>query len=762
MKVMTTLIVKCYKEKQLYSNQSGFRIISFRPSENCNTTGLSLSSYGNFTISGTNLDNIVAKKEYTFDIEPKKNDKYGNSYVIKNVVGVTSSMGSVEVDPEQEFVILSRYMTDKQASNVHEAYPNFIQIILNNQEDTLDFKKIKNVGKKRLASYIIKIKQDCRTILLSAVLGKYRLLSDAIVISIASVFNTPEELEQAIKNDPYYVYTQVAGMSFDKADEIILELFPELEHDDSRCKYKIMDLLQQNEEEGNTVINANVLCNLLDLSGFDYFRDWYGAIIKSAPELHFDKELFQVALIKTYEAEQRIAKAIADKLKTSYNMHMDWHQFTNVDGFECTEEQVKILELANTSNVAMLIGGAGTGKTSSTKALIKMLEHYNHGYTLLAPTGIAAKRLAESTGRKASTIHMFIARRKTADEYCIIDECSMVGIELLDKLLKDHVLPSSKLILVCDQSQLPSISCGNIVQDLIDSDVVPKAVLTKVFRYGVGGIDTVATDVRYGKPVDFTATYDDCFFKPCGTDIVETVACLYGNLLTTYSKDDIMIIDPYNVGLNGANKINEVIQARFNSNDYIDNIEAKRGKNTIHFKIGDKVLNTVNNYDAVMCGTDGLPLSNEDDDDIVTTAIMNGDFGYIRGYGFTSNDNAPFLIVEFDNRLIMFTGPEINNLNLGYAMSIHKSQGSQAKVVIIIALPEHKRNLNRNIEYVGVSRARECCYIVADPKVFNDALKIEANRNRDTALQHLLTLAMQNPPSMDYLDKEMLEGGAIF
>src|SRR5574344_1499402 len=218
----------------------------------------------------------------------------------------------------------------------------------------------------------------------------------------------------------------------------------------------------------------------------------------------------QTCALPIYNYETNICNAIMSRVnapKDDSYTPMDWHDFTSVDGFNCTEEQINFLKLICNEHVCMLRGYAGTGKSTVQKAVILMLEHYNKSYVLLAPTGKAAARLRETTGREAYTIHMYLARIEqiAMPDYIIIDEASMVGVELMSKLV-DNISAWTNLAFICDEAQLASISCGNVIQDLIDSDKIKMAQLTKVFRYGSSGLATIATDTRNGELVPRTAS----------------------------------------------------------------------------------------------------------------------------------------------------------------------------------------------------------------------------------------------------------------
>lgn len=420
-----------------------------------------------------------------------------------------------------------------------------------------------------------------------------------------------------------------------------------------------------------------------------------------------------------------------------------------------------------------------SGKSSSVKSLIDMLEDNNKTYTLLAPSGIAAKRLRETTGRDASTIHKRLVGDNNIDtDVVVIDEVSMVDVKLFSKLL-DQIDYNTKIILVFDSAQLASISCGNLVQDLMDSNKVPCSELTKVFRYGVGGIATVGTDARYGREY-LTRTGElncenadkikDYKFIQVNDDPLEQVMEEYSKLRQKYSVDDILILTPYNKGAFGTYAINQAIQAKYNpSDDFEDTVSRKLSQSlgvpmdTLEYHVGDKVINKKNNYHALteegfewwqMCSRveaeiDALKVKFGANDDKVLEAedrlmlmqydqpddatVYNGDIGFIKH--ITPQGN---VYVQFDEEMIVYKKSELDQLLLAYACTSHASQGCEAKAVIFLTHPSQKRMLSKNLCYMSLTRAKEQLVEIGDVSTINNALKVNETMLRDTWLKDLL------------------------
>ena len=727
------MFVSCLPTKELYRDFiTNFRVISCVPTKE--TKELKLNRYGNFTLSGTNLNSLQLNQEANLVIIEDNKSKYEASYILLSYSGLEFEGKEIRVEPKYELEILSRLMTEDQAKKVNEAYPNFVSLVLNNQQDTIDYKNITNVAQKRLDLYISKVQADCKAILFYPTAFDNGIVSGEDIRELQTHFNTPDELKNALSTNPYHVYVDLIGYSFNKADRLALKYHPEFIGSKERCEYGCLEILKENEYDGDTRLNANIMASEAKALIPEAKHHMVEAV-KDSNVIHYDEDTKYASIQATYEDESLIAEHILSrKNEPMVDFYpMNWQEFKTVDGFDCTDEQMAILKIVGEGGrVGILTGSGGTGKTSSVKALIRMLEANGHSYTLLAPTGVAAKRMRVSTGRPASTIHMFLAHEDASPgEYVIIDETSMVSVQLLAKLLR-KIDKDPNLIFVCDEAQLASISCGNIVQDLIDSGIVPRANLTKVFRYGVGGIATIATDARMGTMDNLSKPFNDFKFVPINSDPIEQILQEYDKLIEKgYKKDEILVLSPYNKGKKGTYEINKAIQTRYNANDYTFASYQRQGMGKIQFKVGDMVLNTKNNYrmPCLEMDDDGFEMEGE-------MQCMNGDIGVVREC--RGDEKNPMLIVEFDEGMAAISGSDIANLLLGYSVSIHKVQGAQNKAIIVVIDKEHERLLSRNLMYVAFSRAQEYMVVIADEDVLKEGLEVQENLERDTYLKDML------------------------
>ena len=722
--------IKCKPIKQLYKDiKSGFEVLSCVPVGDV-PSDFYLNEYGNFTLNGNNLSTLTIGQEIDLQVRPAIKSKYPASYNMVGFANIQFSNGEIAINPQQELGILNKIMTKRQAQSVNISYPNFITLILNNKENEIDYKKIKHVGPAYLNSYIAKIKNLYRYIIFIPLASEYGIEDIGLISKLANIYPLPNNLKQDLEINPYHVCIDIAQMSFKKADDLILSKHKQFRNNYYRCLYACISILKINELSGNTYMQAVNLANSVAEIAYESIN-YITQVVQDKDLIYYDDINKYVALQNTYNAEKNIAENIIYRLNNPQQWEMPYGQYLNVDGLQLTDEQQEILQAIQNNNVVILTGNAGSGKSASMKALINMLEDNLKTYTMLCPTGTAAKVLSKATNRTASTIHMFLAKEMSCGEVLILEEASMIGVELLSQLL-DVIPKSTKIIFICDPSQLPSISCGNIVHDILASHKVPNVNLTKIFRYNSSGLITVATDTRMGNPSSFTNQYSDYKFIEESSEPINQVVEEYERLLSQgYSKNDILILSPYNKGSAGTYAINEAIQNKFNPNPLLD-VSYKKDSTIIKFAIGDKVINKKNNYNVPVLEMDDMGY----EETVKSMFVANGSIGVILAE-YREDDQACFAI-QFDDGIGKFKGPEITNLLLGYAVSIHASQGNQARAVIVVVSKEHKRMINKNLLYVSFTRAQEKLIAIGDKNTIIEGMKISEEKTRNTWLKELL------------------------
>ncbi|MEX2957107.1 ATP-dependent RecD-like DNA helicase, partial [Staphylococcus pasteuri] len=405
--------------------------------------------------------------------------------------------------------------------------------------------------------------------------------------------------------------------------------------------------------------------------------------------------------------------------------------------------QKDALQTAINSKIMLLTGGPGTGKTTVIKGIVELYAEV-HGISLdyddyqeddypvvlAAPTGRASKRLQESTGLEAMTIHRLIGwNQDTQPEdildneinarLIIIDEMSMVDTWLFHQFLSAVPL-DAQIILVGDEDQLPSVGPGQVFKDLIDSNTIPRVNLTEVYRQQDGSsIIELAHRMKLGQPIDITQRFHDRSFINCGTEQIPNVVEKVVNSAVNkgYDMSDIQVLAPMYKGNAGIKRLNQILQSILNPKEK-DTREIEFGD--VVFRKGDKVLQLVNR-----------PNDN----------IFNGDIGVIVGI-FWAKENAlnkDVLVVDFEGNEITFTRQDMLELTHAYCTSIHKSQGSEFPIVIMPIVKQYFRMLQRPILYTGLTRAKQSLVLLGDPQAFDIGL----NTNGQKRLTQLFTLLKQ-------------------
>ena len=711
--------VKLTPMRMIFNNpESNFSIISCRTKDE---TIEAHPKYGTISLKGTGIADLKMGQSIDCIIEPCVDDKYKYSYKFIGFAGFVAKDGKFNLTEKAELQTLRSLMTNGQAESCHAAYPHFVSMVLNGEADKLDYKKIRGVGKVLLPRYIDKIKTINKRVEFMGETYAWGIEHDEDINKIAATYKNVYGFSKDINTNPYAVMINLLEWSFDRADRAITKKTTKWLDSYERCEAATIYALKHNELDGNTRMQAKMLFDIVKHKAPQCIRSLLNVVTKSA-QVHYDAPSQNTALQATYSAEQHIADVIKKKIANPHYYPMDWQKFTSVDGLELTDEQAQILEMACKQDVMMLTGSAGTGKSQTTKAIIEMLESNDYTYTLLSPTGIAAKRLREATGREASTIHMFLACDGNLGDYVLIDEMGMVSVHLLSMLF-DKVTDTTKIIFIADPSQLASIACGNIVEDMLDSGIVPVCNLTKVFRYNTSGIITIATDVRNGVNDHLTDTFTDYKFIETGTLVIKQIEQEYARLLADgYSKDDVLILSPFNKGDVGSLAINAAIQAKFNPNE-LSKVGHTVNDVPIYFKVGDKVINKKNEY--------AMPLVDDD-----MAFVANGDIGTVME--IVPDEKEPYMIVRYDRRDCIVDKAHIKNTLLAYAISIHSCQGSQAKAVIVVIDRSHVRMLSRNLCYTAVSRAQERLILIGDEVAIQEGLKVQEEKERDTELCEML------------------------
>ncbi|MFK7927922.1 MAG: ATP-dependent RecD-like DNA helicase, partial [Myxococcota bacterium] len=391
------------------------------------------------------------------------------------------------------------------------------------------------------------------------------------------------------------------------------------------------------------------------------------------------------------------------------------------EGVELGPEQLEAIDRALRGGVVVVTGGPGTGKTTLLKVLIRVVTEPGETWNLASPTGRAARRLEEATGQTASTLHRLLEYRPGEGGFqkdagnplegqgLVIDEVSMVDIELMHAVLCALPPGPFSLILVGDSDQLPSVGPGQVLRDVINSGVVPVTRLSQVYRQGEASGILQAAGAILGGSVPTSgerASYEDCYLLERGdTDrAVETVLAVVQQRLPALGFDplnEVQVLTPTRRGPLGTEGLNRVLQARLNP----EGKEIKRGNKA--FRVGDRVICTRNRYDV---------------------DVFNGDTGRVIQADGTG------LLLEFDRRMVPWAWDELNSLELAYAITVHKSQGSEYPAVVLVLHPSHGIMLRRNLFYTAVTRASRFLCVVGAQRAWSRAVSQNGGDERSTRL----------------------------
>lgn len=1084
------LRAKCIKCN--FSN-GDFRIYNWSPISNYEK--LRLSPYMTFSSKGED-SYIVEGKEYDLEVEEISCDpKYGSCVRIISVPSMAGLDFKTLTRAESFEILMDCTSSEKIANNILDAYPNFIEKVLTEGQESIDLSLIHGVGTAYLNAYTRNLTEKYKYYNMLQRFKEYEInITD--IKQLISEYTNEDDIDTALKENPYKVLISILNRSFENADKLIMSIRPELAHSELRCAYLILSVLEQSENEGDTYTDANDLYYyvLNEYPIAKELEDLIVPVVQTNELFYYEEETHRIAIASTYNGECMIANLVKEKTENPHKLNIDWTKYTDVDGFKLTDEQSGLLKSVCDYDIVLLSGKAGCvdanteyfngiewkkisdytigdnvlqfntitktatltqpiryikepcdkmyhfetkygldqtlspdhimlidhstrqgkhwyttitaedfknqqekglfnpeynkfpttfnysgkgidltdneikimcavicdgtfnynltenantfkkcrfhikkdrkkevlrklfiesniwweekissvngysdfyiiaprkektfspywyncnshqlqvicdnilqwdgytnitkkgktrkgfsttiketadfiqfaftscgyrsyiriddrrgskhivnnkeyehksicyeviftnrilptisgqrdetptiietvipvdgykycfqvptehlilrrnnkifithncGKTSSVKALVKLMEDNGLSYSLLAPTGAAALRLSNQTNRKASTIHRKCLKDgEINSDIIIIDEMSMVGLDVFIMLLNCVTNSNAKFVLCGDMYQLPSISKGCVFSDLIESGKVPTAELTKVFRYDTSGGAFVGENVRQGKAF-FDS--DRCKIKENiltisnnykfieTNEIFEEIIKEYERLCGIYKVEDIIILSPYNVGDCGTFKLNEYIENEYNPPKPNElSLSYKRNGVNIVFRKNSRIVNTKNDYRAMPLESWEM-INNSDgvltEEDVPLTQLFNGQIGVVRDV------QEKYLVCQFDEELIVIPKSKLDTLLLARAISTHRSQGGEWKAVINVVSEQHERLLSKQLLYVSDTRAKEKHCDIGSKKAFNNSLLIDVVQKRNTFLKELIEREFKN------------------
>lgn len=592
-------------------------------------------------------------------------------------------------------------------------------------------------------------------------LGEYNF-GPAHAISVWSAFEH-DSIKQ-IKTNPYILCTSGIDIDFRSVDRMAADLGFDAENSD-RVRAGIVYVLHENANAGHTCLPTEKLresvCDNLGIERRQFEsclddceeKDWVVRITLGKREF--------VYLPEYYLAETYIAKKLAFMLRTSAQYEKDYSD--EIRGVEFSENiqyedlQRAAISACLTGSVFILTGGPGTGKTTTLNGVIKILKAQKKRILLCAPTGRAAKRMSDLTGEPARTIHRLLEVDFTAKgelkfkrnetnplpaDVVIADEMSMVDALLMCSLVR-AIKPTSKFIMVGDSNQIPSVGAGNVLKDLIASHYIPSVELKEIFRQAAQSlIVTNAHRIVNGEFPVLDDRQNDFFFmnKSLESDIAELVIQLAKQRLPdTYGFspiDDIQVLCPTKMGMAGTKELNKQLQSALNPPSQN---KAELKFFDVIFRTGDKVMQTKNDYDVLWTK------NNEKG-----SGIFNGDIGIIRSVDRFSQN----VTIDFEGRVAIYTSEMLRRLEHAYAITIHKSQGSEYDAVIIPITAFTHNLLYRNLLYTGVTRAKKMIIVIGTKELVKTMVDNNRKMLRYSLLRPLLEKEMNHKDTEETDDEK--------
>lgn len=614
--------------------------------------------------------------------------------------------------------------------------------------------EIEGIGKKKqqkiIESYNLKVR--LRTIVMG--LSEYDI-SPNLAMKIYKSFG--DHALESLRENPYQICARVKGVGFIKADEIARKIG--IARDSiNRIMEGIKFVLDEFSYQGNTFLYFEDLqeksCRMLSCSNELFAEALYELCIKGSVVLENKEGVKRVYLYSFYQCENEIAQRLSQLLESPVTTDLKGRSSSAMIketedrlGKTLADKQREAVSMALENNIMVLTGGPGTGKTTIVRFIIECFEQLGEKVTLCAPTGRAAKRLSESSGKKASTIHRLLEVGYTGEDeqlnfynkdeenpldtdVLIIDEMSMVDVFLMKALLT-AIKKGTILIMVGDKDQLPSVGPGKVLWDLIDSHLITTVTLSEIFRQAKeSNIILNAHRVNHGKEMVIQKGDTDFFFlgRNSAQEAKDLVIDLISHRLPNYYKvepKDIQILTPIKKSGIGVLELNRGIQERINPSED-GKPEFKHGDRM--FRKGDKVMQIKNNYDKEFTGYGGIDSGK---------GVFNGDIGYIDAIDTRAKQ---FYVSFEDGRRSKYEFAEGDNIEHAYAITVHKSQGSEFDIVIIpiLALPPMMRS--RNILYTALTRSKKVVVLVGSMYHINQMIKGNDQIQRNSSLGDRLNL----------------------
>ncbi len=676
-------------------------------------------------------------------------------FIVHKLYGTQLQVETSKVCAPEDLVSIERYLGSGAIKGIGTALAG--RIVKKFKEDTFRIieeeperlAEIKGISERKAREIALQAseKKDMREAMIY--LQKYGI-STTLAAKIYQHYG--QNVYRVIEENPYQIADHVPGVGFKTADEIAAKVGIHTDSD-FRIRSGIFYTLLQSVGEGHVYLKQDALL-------------WRTGELLGVEIEHIEKYLMDLAMEKKVVLKQG---ADGTKVYASHYYYMELNvagmlhdlnireeladtalrqrlrKIEKNTGLELDEMQERAVMEAAKNGIVVLTGGPGTGKTTTINAMIHFFESEGMDIFLAAPTGRAAKRMTEATGYEAQTIHRLLEVNGNPEtegntgfgrneenpleaDVVIIDEMSMVDLPLMYALLH-AIIPGTRLILVGDRNQLPSVGPGSVLKDIIDSECFPVVMLKKIFRQaGESDIVVNAHKINRGDPVILDNQSRDFFFlkRQDPNMIISNAITLVQQKMPKYVNAepyDIQVLTPMRKGLLGVERLNKILQEYLNPPEK-GKQEKEYGDRL--FREGDKVMQIKNNYQLEWEVTTKYGMTIDKG-----LGIFNGDMGIIREI----NTYEESITVEFDEqRKVKYPYSLLEELELAYAITIHKAQGSEYPAVVIPLLQGPRQLYNRNLLYTAVTRAKKCVTLVGSDAVFQEMIQNTQEQERNTSL----------------------------
>ena len=677
-------------------------------------------------------------------------------YIAHPTYGEQFKIETYVVKPPEDEESVERYLgsgaikgigTALAARIVRHFHADTFRIIEEEPERLAEIKGISERKAREIAQQVYE-KRDMRKAMIF--LQQFGITT-ALAVKIFEKYG--QRMYEVLQNNPYQLADDIHGVGFRIADEIARKAGVSADSE-YRVKSAISYVLIQAGNEGHIYLPKELVqsrtAQLLGVGLEDIEQYLMDLAVDRKIVVKQEKEQERVYSASSYYIEMSTARMLCDlNITGEIDDQAILKKITAIEKqteMYLDEMQKKAVIEAVRCGLLIITGGPGTGKTTTINTLISYFESEGLQILLAAPTGRAAKRMTEATGVEAKTVHRLLeisglseesgavggfgrnAQNPLEADVIIIDEMSMVDAYLMHALL-DAVTVGTRLIMVGDMNQLPSVGPGSVLKDMIQSGCIPVVSLTRIFRQAQeSDIVVNAHKINRGEPVLLDNKSRDFFFlkRDDANIIISIVIQLVRDKMPRYVNAkmyDIQVLTPMRKGLLGVERLNKILQEYLNPPD---RTKTEQEQNGILFREGDKVMQVKNNYQLEweIRGRYGIPMEKG-------LGIFNGDMGIIREI----NKQTERVTVEFDEqRMVEYPYSGLEELELAYAVTIHKSQGSEYPAVVIPLLSGPKMLMTRNLLYTAVTRAKQCVTLVGDPYAFSQMEANTVEQKRYTAL----------------------------